>query len=684
MFGTRGPTTEEVALAVLAASPDAFVLLDRELVVRTWNPAAERLFGWSADHVLGRPDPTLPADDHGDQTATIRRLFLDPTHDGGAIVDRRCADGRLIRVVIRGAVPLGPTDDPHHVGLFLASATHDDERLVRRNALSRELVSAVTEDEVVATVTSAVQALTGALDGIVLAVCPGGEHLHGHRALGPYQEEAERIELPLSGQGPWRSALAGEVDRGPLPTGGDDRPSLYLPMGPRGSGWVLALRYRGEPPRAPEIVEMGRAVADEAWMGLQRAQLVAELGGKIEILEATAAVASSAGLDLAHTLEAVTRAAAVALSCERAALYLPAGDGELELAELYATDLDTTTDEGSRTARQAFERGELVLVQDASECDLLDGPWHAQQGAVAVMALPLSLADRQVGTLVVAHTEAHPRGFTSLCQQVGGAVAQQAALAIEHARLFGAEQANVRRLTELDQLKRDYIAGITHDLKTPLAGLIGFVETLRRLGADSTEEQRQRYLDVMERQATRLVALVEDMLVAARADEGAVRPTDLGPVDVDRLAEEALETYEPERRARIRYRPGAESCVVHGDPGQLLRVLQNLLDNALKYSSGDTPVALRVRSADGMVLIRVRDRGPGIPPADRERVFQRFGRSATGREAGSTGLGLFITRGIARGHGGDVVLEDPADGVGTAVVVRLPCHPPDAPEGADG
>ncbi|MBW3620605.1 MAG: PAS domain-containing protein [Actinobacteria bacterium] len=674
MLGSQDPPVGDVALAVLASSPDAFVLLDRELVVRTWNPAAERLLGWPAADVLGRPDPSLPDEGHHDQAAALRRLFLDPAPGDAVVVERQRVDGRPVRVVLRGSLRLGPPADPTHVGLFLAPASPDDERLSRRNALSRDLVSAVSEEDVVATVTSAVLALTGAVDGVVLAVCPSGKHLHGHRAVGSLQEQAEALELDLAAPGPWRVALRGDVGRGLLPVGDDALPSLFLPMGPAGSGWVLALRYRGEPPTAPDLVSMAGAVADEAWMGFQRAQLVSELGGKIEILEATAAVASSAGLDLARTLSAVARAAATALSCERVGIYLRNDEDEPVLAELHATDLDITTEAGARTAREALERRELVLVQDARTCDFLDGPWHATEGAVAVMVMPLSLADREVGALVVAHTDAHPRGFTNLSQQVGTAVAQQAALAIEHARLFEAEHASVQRLTELDQLKRDYISGLTHDLKTPLAGLIGFVETLRRLGDDSTEEQRQRFLDVMQRQAARLVLLVEDLLLAARAEDGTVTPRDLRPVDVGALVAEAVESYEPDRRARLDHRPGSGPCRVLGDRAELQRVVHNLLDNALKYSEPDTTVTIEVAGTDD-VVVRVRDRGAGIPAADREQVFQRFGRSATGREAGSTGLGLFITRGIARGHGGDVTIEDPTDGVGTDVVVRLPCRP---------
>ncbi|MDZ7790062.1 MAG: GAF domain-containing protein [Xanthomonadales bacterium] len=139
---------------------------------------------------------------------------------------------------------------------------------------------------------------------------------------------------------------------------------------------------------------------------------------------------------------------------------------------MHATDASRdqllADDEGLALAAEVVRTGEEVLHQDVTACEIAEGPWHADAGAVAVMGLPLQVAHRTVGALVVAHTIAQPRGFTSLCQQVGAAVAQQAALAVEHARLFEVERDNVQRLEELDRMKADWMAGVTHDLKAPL------------------------------------------------------------------------------------------------------------------------------------------------------------------------------------------------------------------------
>ncbi|MDX1622022.1 MAG: ATP-binding protein, partial [Nitriliruptorales bacterium] len=254
--------------------------------------------------------------------------------------------------------------------------------------------------------------------------------------------------------------------------------------------------------------------------------------------------------------------------------------------------------------------------------------------------------------------------------QVGASVAQQAALAIEHARLYAVEQENVRQLEALDQLKADYIAGISHDLKTPLTGLLGFTKTLNRLGPNLDAERLTRYLGLMERQALVITAMVEDLLLAARLEQGDVQPGQPSVVDLGGVLADALDLYPPEQRARL-------IVDVHGpvpvlaDESQILRAVHNLIDNALKYSPDERKVDVAVFEERGQAVFEVRDRGPGVPAAERDRIFERFAPGSSGEERGSTGLGLYISRGIARGHGGDLTYLD-LDGQGACFRLRLP------------
>lgn len=666
-----GALDAALARAALDASPDAFAAVDDDGRVVAYNLAAERLLGWTVDEVLGRRDPSVL-----DERRASYEAALDQLRDGpGAsirLAHRVTKDGREVLLAVTGYVRM-PVDGGHVVGAFFRAAQEPEVRELRRNELSRALVEATRVDEILQAAHRHVVEVLGAHTAVVLTPCGRG-HLHGEHAVGAHREDAESVELDIVPGGPWvvageRGAAVGELAVGVH----DAAPTLFVTMGPPKEQRVLAVVFEDEVPADPALRSVAGALADELWLALARADLIGELEGKVEILEATAAVASSVGLDLDDTMAAICRHAAEALSCERSGVYLRRGDGSLEVGALYATDIDISEPAGFQLADEVLLQGNPVLVQDADGCPFLDGPWHRSQGAISVYGMPLRVADREVGVLAVAHTEANPRGFTNLCQQVGGAVAQQAAIAIEHARLYRTELETVEQLRELDQLKADYVAGLTHDLRTPLTGLLGFTTTLRRLGDAVDESRRAEYLGAMERQAGRLVTMVEDMLLATRLEDGALRPSTTQRIDLTAIVAEALESFAPSRRARVRLRDVPLDVSACGDPTQLVRVVRNLIDNAIKYSPESEQVDVHVRAPGDHVQVVVRDRGPGVAAESIESVFERFRRGSLKERTDSSGLGLYISRGIARGHGGDVTYAD-ADGGGAVFTLQLPAR----------
>jgi two-component system, OmpR family, phosphate regulon sensor histidine kinase PhoR len=237
-----------------------------------------------------------------------------------------------------------------------------------------------------------------------------------------------------------------------------------------------------------------------------------------------------------------------------------------------------------------------------------------------------------------------------------------------NARRYTGEQTTVRRLEELDQLKADYVAGITHDLRSPLTALLGFVRTLRRMDTEASAAERREYLEIMERQANRLAGLVEDMLVGARLDAGRLEPDELVHVDLIALAREVVDALAPPHRQSVTVT--GETGDVCGDRRQLERVLQNLIDNALVHGPSGSTVEVDVACEGRDVVVRVRDAGPGVPVELMGRLFARYARAGRGR-AGSTGLGLYIVRGIVEAHGGRVGV-DSTPGEGSTFEVRLP------------
>ena len=208
---------------------------------------------------------------------------------------------------------------------------------------------------------------------------------------------------------------------------------------------------------------------------------------------------------------------------------------------------------------------------------------------------------------------------------------------------------------------RQFLADASHDLRTPLSGVIAGAETLLR--SDLPREERERRLVALVREARRASRLVEDLLLMARLD--AREPT-TAPVELDLLAVSARGVEAARlRRPEVTIRLLGDPVTVRGDGDQLARVVGNLLDNAARSArdSARRDVELSVQQFDGAAVLRVRDSGAGVAPEQRERIFDRFVRLDGARTGGGSGLGLPIARAIARAHGGELrCLDRPSPG----------------------
>ncbi len=543
-----------------------------------------------------------------------------------------------------------------------------------RDRLSAALVEALGQDEVRRVVGRHVAELTGVPGARVLRPDLGGTRLLLHCHLDGPARPVEGGEPGLDldhPQAPWVLALAGEVASGqPAALPGDHEQLLWIPMGADRDRWVLAAPIAPDADAKPLRADL-RAIADEAWVALQRAELVGDLQDQLEIMSAITAVAGANVAELARGAERIARVACTSLSASCAVVYAFEDD---RLGLVAGHGGDRALGSGLDLAIEVLRDGREVVVRERDELgDPGCGPWDA----VAVgqlLGLPLRVAERTVGAMVLARPAGHP-AFGPLTLQVGAALAQQAALAVDHALLLQREQDAAQRLRELDEMKGDWMAGLTHDLKAPLTGLVGFTRTMLAHDDKISAEDRRRYLESMDRQASRLVDMVEDLLLAARMDDGNVAPTATTTFELYGLVLDGVEQFGPEVRARLRVE-GAAGPLVVGDRSQLLRVVTNLVDNACKYSDPADPVVLTVEEAidergRAVGRIVVDDHGPGIPPEERGRVFERFRRGQEGLRKGSTGLGLYIGRGIARGHEGDLE-AGVAPGGGARLVLTVP------------
>jgi signal transduction histidine kinase len=240
------------------------------------------------------------------------------------------------------------------------------------------------------------------------------------------------------------------------------------------------------------------------------------------------------------------------------------------------------------------------------------------------------------------------------------------------AGLVVAATLQLRRERSLQRLRSEFVASVSHELRTPLTQIRMFAETLL-LERVRSDEERQRALEIVDREARRLTHLVENMLQFSRGERGG--PT-LSPVrqPLAPLVREVIDQFQPlvagsGVRLAARLDEQAEAVV---DADALRQVLLNLLDNAVKYGPREQEVTVQVERAGGVVRLSVEDQGPGIPPADRRRVFERFHRLESHRRSAiaGTGIGLSVVRDLVERHGGRSWVE-PGPRGGARFVVEL-------------
>jgi two-component system phosphate regulon sensor histidine kinase PhoR len=216
-------------------------------------------------------------------------------------------------------------------------------------------------------------------------------------------------------------------------------------------------------------------------------------------------------------------------------------------------------------------------------------------------------------------------------------------------------------------MRRDFVANVSHELKTPITSILGFADTLRE-GAADDKAARDRFLGILRKQAVRLQSLVEDLITLARVEHDGARnvlETRTTPLhDVLHAAAETCRAMADEKRMRLAVQC-PEGLTVPMDPVLIEEAVSNLISNAIRYSEPDKPVTVEAQQEEGGVVVHVRDEGCGIEQKHLPRLFERFYRVDRGRsrQLGGTGLGLAIVKHVAEAHGGRVtVVSEPGKG----------------------
>lgn len=239
-------------------------------------------------------------------------------------------------------------------------------------------------------------------------------------------------------------------------------------------------------------------------------------------------------------------------------------------------------------------------------------------------------------------------------------------------RIFMLREVTAER--ESDRLKDELVATVSHELRTPLTSIIGYLELVLNESDDDLSDEQRRFLEIVDRNARRLLAVVGDLLFVAQVEAGRLT-LDLEPLDPAVLVAESVEAARPLAEAKeIELVPLADQGLrVNGDRLRLNQLLANLVSNAVKFTAPGGEVEVRARERAGRAVLEVSDTGMGIPEDEQERLFERFFRSssAASHAIQGTGLGLVICKAIAEAHGGSITFAS-MEGKGTTFSVALP------------
>ena len=341
-----------------------------------------------------------------------------------------------------------------------------------------------------------------------------------------------------------------------------------------------------------------------------------------------------------RAMEAERRRAEADLTAEMAQLLLPRRGLEDALALI-----------GRRLA-QVFELPSATIALDEQAAD------------ARRLAIPLAVGDRRIGTLLV--PAAIPaRSATRLRERVVPTLSAMLGIVLERERLIS-EAVQTEGLRRSEAVKTAVLRAVSHDLRSPVTAMVAAGAAVRE--PNITDAERNELGGLVVEEGARLARLIDDLLDLSKLEAHTAEPR-LAECSIEEVIDAALAAQPPDASFDVRIDPEVEP--VRADFVQIERVLANLLENARRYAN-EEPVTIRARSVGDRVIVRVIDRGPGIPQADQERIFEPFYQANGGGSAHpGSGLGLAIAKGFVEANGGRIWVES-TPGRGSAFVVELP------------
>jgi PAS domain S-box-containing protein len=645
--------------ALVTASPAAMVVIDATTRVRLWNPAAERLFGWAADEVLGHPIPIVPPDEQ-DECAGVRRQLAAGECLIGVEACRMRRDGSTVPVAI-SAAPLGDGSDQGIVLIF-------DDLTDRKPAEeARARLAAIVE--------SSDDAIVGKdLRGIVTSWNTGAQRIFGYRPEEMIGQSILRIVPP---------DRAHDVTRILAAIGRGERVEHFESERVRKDGQRINVSLTVSPIRdsTGRIIgasKIARDITAEKRAERARQRMLRELSTLYAVGQTVAAE-----LDRDRVLQTITDAATDLSGAQFGAFFYNVVDqagARYVLHTVSGLQREAFEDLGlpRNTALVAptFTGAGVVRVGDVrSDPRYGQNPPHHDTPAghapvVSYLAVPVCSRSGEVfGGLFLGHPEAGV--FSEESERVVVALAAQAAIALDNARLYAAEQHARTAAEEANRAKDQFLAMLGHELRNPLAAVRNAITT-----AALDPARARRALEIARHGTDQLTRLIEDLLDVTRLTQGRItlRREVVSLTDIVERAIEAIHPLFEERSIALTVSLPPRDVRLNGDAARLEQIIGNLLANAAKYTEPGGRVTVTLERDDRHAVLRVRDTGIGIGAELLPRIFDLFvqAEQALDRARGGLGIGLTLVKRLVELHDGSVEAHSPGVGLGSEFVIKVP------------
>jgi signal transduction histidine kinase len=423
------------------------------------------------------------------------------------------------------------------------------------------------------------------------------------------------------------------------------------------------------------VQRLGREAALSGERAAEAERLRDALGRRVDVLEAANRCARALGsaLEIEEAFGAFIRELRGLVPFDRTAIVLVDEDTATTMATagLGATDVFPPGSTGPLHG-SVLERvldGQIVVRRDLADVEYPEDERLVALGLHSELVSPLLVGARTIGMLSLSRQPVD--AFTEDEVELVALLGRLVATAVQNIRAYEAERHTVEELRRLSALRADFVSLVSHELRSPMAAVIGAARTLQDRWRSLTPEQREAFLALIGDETNRLAALIGDVLDTSRIEAGTFSYS-FTDVDLGRLVEDAVATAAVGQDAvRLRASVASPLPAIRGDRERLRQVLSNLIDNAVKYSPEGGEVEVQARPENGRVRISVTDHGPGIPHEQQRLIFEKFGRADVSGSKPGTGLGLFIARSIAEAHGGTLDVRSRPD-AGTTFTLTLP------------